>query len=109
MVRIAERAEVLANRSKLKDKVRPKQRKTPKSGSLPGERLAKKPSTRSRWVPQAHLLWRVVEVDRFAGPCCDQRMALRAVVLPPAPLHVLSSLRRSARGPPSAEPMVLSV
>jgi hypothetical protein len=46
------------------------------------------------------LLKRVFDVDGFECPLCDQRMRLRAVVLPPATLRVLGGLERACRGPP---------
>jgi hypothetical protein len=91
---------VLASRSRLRERVRPPP-PPPKTNAPPDRKLTRKPSSTSRWVPWARLLWRVFEVDGFGCPSCGQAMRLRAVVMPPATLRVLSSLGWSARGPPA--------
>ncbi|MDP3911316.1 MAG: transposase, partial [Gemmatimonadales bacterium] len=92
---------VLAARSAVRERVRPRGRKRSQRQRAAGDRLANKPSAASRWVPWAWLLWRAFDVDSWACPHCDQRMRLRAVVMAPATLEVLESLKRSARGPPA--------
>ena len=92
---------VLAARSALRERVRPRGRRRSQPRRAAAARLAKKPSATSRWVPWAWLLWRAFEVDSWACPRCGQRMRLRTVVMAPATLEVLESLRQSARGPPS--------
>jgi len=91
---------VLAGRSSLRERVRPRTPPRTRRGSDCHDRLSKRPSSTSRWVPWALLLWRAFEVDSWACPTCDQRMRLRTVVLAPASIGVLDSLKRSARGPP---------
>ena len=91
---------VLASRSRLRARVRPKVPKAKKHPASVGKRLSKRGRGRSRWRPWSALLWRVFGVNGFACPKCGEAMALRAVVLPPATLRVLASPGRSARGPP---------
>lgn len=99
---------VLAARSELRERVKTRAQRRAHRGRATADRLAKKPSATSRWVPWAWLLWRAFEVDSWACPHCSQRMRLRTVVMAPATLKVLESLKRSARGPPVAreEPAV---
>jgi hypothetical protein len=64
---------------------------------------------RPRWTPWYQLLKRTLEVDGLAwSPAtpalCGQRMALRAVVMPPATLSVLEGLTAASRGPPDLTP-----
>ena len=73
---------VLAARSALRKRVQPRGRRRPQRGRAAADRLAKKPSAASRWVPWAWLLWRAFEVDSWACPNCDHRLRLRTV-----PLH----------------------
>ena len=91
---------VLASRSRLRGRVRPKVPKVKKRPASVGKRLSKRARGQSRWRSWSALLWRVFGVDGFACPKCGEGMALRTVVLPPATLRVLGSLGRSARGPP---------
>ena len=57
------------------------------------------PSPTSTWFPWAALLLRVFDVDALRCPECGNRMAVRAVVLPPATIRVIRGLER-ARGSP---------
>jgi len=66
-------------------------------------------ANRPRWIPWYELLKRTFEVDGLAwSPAtpalCGQRMALRAVVMPPATLSVLEGLTAASRGPPDLTP-----
>ena len=78
---------VLAARSALRERVRPRGRRRAQRGRAAADRLAKKPSATSRWVPWAWLLWRASSRSpgrtSTAGPVprCDQRMRLRTVLL----------------------------
>ena len=91
---------VLASRSRLRGRVRPKAPKARTRPASVGRRLSKRGRGRSRWRSWSALLWRVFGVNGFACPKCGEAMTLRTVVLPPATLRVLASLGRSARGPP---------
>jgi len=58
---------------------------------------------RRAWsMPWADLLWRVFASDSMLCPNCSKRMIVRAVVLPPAAMHMWDGLRKSARDPPAA-------
>ena len=63
------------------------------------------PSKAPRWTPWRELLKRSFGVDGWACPYCDQRMRLRAVVLPPATLKILRGLQAACRAPPGADAM----
>ena len=91
---------VLAARSSLRRVVQPRPSPRAQPDQVPCLRLTKAAPGNSRWLPWSTLLWKTFQVDGFACPCCNRQMRLRAVVLPPATLDVLSSLERSARGPP---------
>ena len=61
-----------------------------------------------RWTPWRELLKRSFGVDGWACPYCDQRMRLRAVVLPPATHKALRGLQAACaacRAPPGADAM----
>ena len=58
-----------------------------------------------RWTPWRELLKRSFGVDGWACPYCDQRMRLRAVVLPPATHKILRGLQAACRAPPGADAM----
>jgi hypothetical protein len=91
---------VLANRSSLREVVRPRGGQPRRRQGAASERLTKSPSSRSQHAAWSWLLRRAFEVDGWACPNCGRRMELRAVVMGPATLAVLGGLRRSARGPP---------
>ena len=91
---------VLASRSRLRSRVRPKPPREKKRPATVGKRLSKRPQRKSRWRAWSDLLWRVFGVVGFGCPKCGHVMQLRTVVMPPATLRVLASLSRSARGPP---------
>ena len=91
---------VLASRSRLRSRVRPKPPREKKRPATVGKRLSKRPQRKSRWRAWSDLLWRVPGVVGFGCPKCGHVMQLRTVVMPPATLRVLASLSRSARGPP---------
>jgi hypothetical protein len=59
-------------------------------------------SRRSRWMLWSTLLEKVLEVDRFEYPTCDQPMHLQAVVLPPATLRVPDGHRAGMPGAAAA-------
>ena len=61
------------------------------------------PSKAPRWTPWRELLKRSFGVDGWACPYCDQRMRLRAVVLPPATLKILRGLQAACRAPPGSQ------
>ena len=63
------------------------------------------PSKAPRWTPWRELLKRSFGVDGWACPYCDQRMRLRAVVLPPATHKILRGLQAACRAPPGADAM----
>ncbi len=66
---------------------------------------APSPSKAPRWTPWRELLKRSFGVDGWACPYCDQRMRLRAVVLPPATHKILRGLQAACRAPPGADAM----
>ena len=91
---------VLASRSRLRVRVRPKAPKVRPRPASVGKRLSMRARGPSRWRSWSALRWRVCWVNGFACPKRGEGMALRAVVLPPSTLRVLGSLGWSARGPP---------
>ena len=93
---------MLASRAAWRDEIVPQPRRKPRSDHEHARAIIRPglASRRSRWMLWSTLLKRVFDVDGFECPLCDQRMRLRAVVLPPATLRVLGGLERACRGPP---------
>ncbi|MCO4774083.1 MAG: transposase [Deltaproteobacteria bacterium] len=67
---------VLASRSRLRGRVRPKPPKARKRPARVGTRLSWRPQGRSRWRSWSALLWRVFGVNGFACPKCGEGMVL---------------------------------
>ena len=88
---------VLGARSRLRSRVVPTP--TEPSASRGALRTHGPPRKSDRWTRWADLLFRVFGVEGFACGC-GGTLVLHAVVLPPATLDVLDSLKRSARAPP---------
>jgi hypothetical protein len=92
---------MLAPRHRWHRSVRPASRRAPVPPAAT-VRLTRRPRGASRHVGSAEPLCRTLSVFWAACPTCGAVMRLRAVVWPPSTLDLLASLRRSARGPPSA-------